>query len=259
MTVRLAFDSVGEGPPVVVLHGLFGSSTNWRGVARALAGRHRVLSVDLRNHGASPWTDVMTYPDMAADVLALIEQEKLDRPIVVGHSMGGKTAMALALLHPAAVGRLVVVDIAPVTYHDRFSPYVHAMAGIDTLAAGSRAEVQRRLAERIPEQGIVGFLMQNLVSRNDHFDWRLNLAALGASLPALGDFPPSLLALRYDGPVRVITGALSDYVKPDDAARFAALFPHARIEAIEGAGHWVHAEKPDAFIAALRRALDDAP
>jgi pimeloyl-ACP methyl ester carboxylesterase len=162
----------------------------------------------------------MNYLDMAEDVQALIEREGLDRPAVVGHSMGGKTAMALALLHPASVARLVVVDIAPVAYSgDRFSPYVQAMSSIDTLAASSRSEVQRRLGEAIPDSGVVGFLMQNLVMRNDHFDWRLNLAGLGASLQALGDFPAPLLARRYEGPVTVIAGALSDYVKPADRGR----------------------------------------
>ena len=256
MSVQLAFESVGRGEPVLLLHGLFGSSTNWRQVARGLAERHRVLGVDLRNHGASPWSASMNYLDMAEDVRALIEREGLARPAVVGHSMGGKTAMALALLHPASVARLVVVDIAPVAYGDRFSPYVQAMSGIDTLAASSRSEVQRRLGEAIPDAGVVGFLMQNLVMRNDHFDWRLNLAGLGASLQALGDFPAPLLARRYEGPVTVIAGALSDYVKPADRERFEALFPRLNFEFVEGAGHWVHAEQPQAFLAALRSALD---
>ena len=259
MPLQLAFEETGNGPSVVILHGLFGSSSNWRSVARALAAQHRVLSVDLRNHGASPWADSMAYADMAADVLALIQAQGLQQPVVVGHSMGGKTAMALALLAPAAVRGLVVVDIAPVAYADRMTPFVQAMSGLDVAALAGRAAAQSRLAELLPDPGVVGFLLQNLVSRNDHFDWRLNLAAIGLAVPQLSGFPPELLGLRYGGPATLIHGSRSDYVTPADAARFAELFPQAllpgHLHSIEGADHWVHADKPTEFIAALQQAL----
>ena len=174
--------STGSGPPLVILHGLFGSGNNWRGIARGLAATHRVLTVDLRNHGASPWADTMGYFEMADDVQRLIEREGLRQPAVMGHSMGGKVAMALALLHPQCVGRLIVVDIAPVAYADRLSPFAEAMRGIDMLAAASRSEVQQRLAETVPDTGVVPFLMQNLVMRNAHLDWRINLAGIAASI-----------------------------------------------------------------------------
>ena len=132
MPLQLAFETFGEGPPAVILHGLFGSGRNWRGIAQALSARYRVYCVDLRNHGASPWAATMSYPEMAADVRMLIETEGLDRPVVIGHSMGGKTAMALALESPATVGRLVVVDIAPASYPDQVPPYLDAMRGVDT-------------------------------------------------------------------------------------------------------------------------------
>ena len=131
MPLQLAFEDLGDGPPVVVLHGLFGSSRNWRGMARALSAEHRVISVDLRNHGRSPWISSMTYAEMAADVRALIRGEGLDRPVVIGHSMGGKTAMTLALESPESVGQLIVVDIAPVSYADRLTPYVEAMLSLN--------------------------------------------------------------------------------------------------------------------------------
>src|SRR3712207_2878600 len=118
MALELAFDSVGDGPPLLLLHGLYGSRRNWRSIARALSDSHRVVSVDLRNHGNSPWAGSMSYPEMADDVLDLIRRERLERPAVMGHSMGGKTAMALALLHPAEVAQLIVADIAPVRYAD---------------------------------------------------------------------------------------------------------------------------------------------
>lgn len=266
MPLTLAFEESGDGPPVVILHGLFGSSRNWRSVARALAPQHRVLCVDLRNHGASPWADSMGYLEMAADVAALITRQRLHRPLLVGHSMGGKTAMALALQDPAAIGGLVVVDIAPVAYGDRMTPYVQAMAGLDLAALTSRAVAQSRLAERLADllagrladPGVVGFLLQNLVSQNDHFDWRLNLAAIGLAVPALSGFPAELQGRRYGGPAMLIHGTRSDYVTPADAAVFVACFPLARLMPIDGAGHWVHAEQPADFIAALRQACAGA-
>ena len=258
MALQLAFEDTGTGPPVVVLHGLFGSGANWRSVARALAPHHRVLCVDLRNHGHSPWTDSMDYLEMADDVRALITRQGLSRPTVVGHSMGGKTAMALALTSPASVGNLVVVDIAPVAYADRFTPYVEAMRSIDAAATASRTEAQRRLAERLPDPATAPFLLQNLVSRNDHFDWRLNLAAIGMSVPVLSGFPTTLLGRRFTGPTSLIHGGASDYVAAVDLASFKDLFPEFETHTIEDAGHWVHAEKPETFLIALRLALDRA-
>ena len=140
MALELAFESVGDGPPLLILHGLFGSGGNWRSVARALSTSHRVISVDLRNHGGSPWVETMSYLQMADDVRALIEWEQLHLPAVMGHSMGGKTAMALALLYPELLSRLIVVDIAPVCYADRLSMTAEAMRAVDTVAAASRDE-----------------------------------------------------------------------------------------------------------------------
>jgi esterase len=251
MALQLAFEALGDGPPIVVLHGLFGSSRNWRGMARALSAEHRVITVDLRNHGRSPWTDSMSYPEMAADVRALIRSEGLDRPIVIGHSMGGKTAMTLALESPESVGHLVVVDIAPVSYADRLTPYVEAMMSLEPRATAGRADVQRQMLDRISDAAVVGFLMQNLTVRDDHFDWRLNLPAIGAAVPALCAFPPELTARRFDGPATLITGSLSDYVTAADSVAFAELFPHARNVQIDGAGHWVHADRPTEFLVAL--------
>ncbi|CAD5366324.1 AB hydrolase-1 domain-containing protein [Rubrivivax sp. A210] len=255
MALQLAFEVTGEGPPLLVLHGLFGSGNNWRSVARALASTHRVYCVDLRNHGASPWADTMGYAEMADDVRALIADQGLGRPAVVGHSMGGKTAMALALESPEVLGHLVVVDIVPVAYGDRMSPYVEAMRSLDATALASRTEAQRRLLSMIPEPAVVPFLLQNLVARNDHFDWRLNLAAIGAAVPALSSFPPDLLSRRYEGPATLIAGANSNYVSATDVPEFKRLFPRATVHTIAGAGHWVHADKPADFVTALRLAL----
>lgn len=255
MPLDLTFESTGSGPPLLVLHGLFGSGTNWRGVARELAATHRVLTVDLRNHGASPWADTMGYFEMADDVQRLIEREGLPQPAVMGHSMGGKVAMALALLHPECVGHLIVVDIAPVAYADRLSPFAEAMRSIDMLAAASRSEVQQRLAETVPDAGVVPFLMQNLVMRNAHLDWRINLAGIAASIGALSDFPLELRSLRFRGPLHVIAGGQSDYVAQRDGSDYRPMFARPHVDVIEEAGHWVHADAPQRFLASIRRAL----
>lgn len=259
MPLNLACESTGSGPPLVVLHGLFGSSGNWRGIARELASTHSVHCVDLRNHGASPWADSMGYIEMADDVLQLIRTLRLDRPAVVGHSMGGKTAMALALRQPSAVSRLVVVDIAPVPYADTLTPFAEAMRNADVVAAASRAEVQRRLQDSAPDPVVVPFLMQNLVMRNDHFDWRLNLLAISIAMPQLSSFPSELLGARFAGPVTVIAGERSDYVAQCDGAAFRPMFDDLEVDVVAGAGHWVHADRPVAFVASLRRALARHP
>jgi pimeloyl-ACP methyl ester carboxylesterase len=255
----LAFEAVGEGPPLLILHGLFGSSTNWRSIARRLSTSHRVFSVDLRNHGASPWAESMDYVVMAGDVARLIERQGLERPSLIGHSMGGKVAMALALLQPQRVGRLIVVDIAPVQYADRLSAFAEAMRTVDATQAASREEVRQRLAGKLPDAaGVVPFLMQNLVVRNAHFDWRINLPVISASMPALSGFPPALQELRFERRLQVIAGGRSDYVQRREGAEFAPMFPHTQVEFIESAGHWVHADQPEAFLAAAQRALHDA-
>ncbi len=255
MTVPLAFEDVGSGPPLLLLHGLYGSSSNWRRIAKGLSAERRVLSVDLRNHGASPWTTTMAYDEMAADVAALIDRLGLDRPAVLGHSMGGKVAMTLALTDAARVGRLIVVDIAPVSYGDHFSSYTAAMRGVDALHATGRDEIKRALLQTIPDERTVGFLMTNLVRHGEQYDWRINLATLASALPGIGSFPDTLAGSTYDGPVSVIDGERSDYVSEADRPRFLALFPRARFVTLPDAGHWLHADQPDAFIAAVAQAL----
>jgi pimeloyl-ACP methyl ester carboxylesterase len=255
VALNLICESVGSGPPLVVLHGLFGSGGNWRGVARELAGSHTVHCVDLRNHGASPWADSMDYLEMAGDVLQLMDRLGLERPAVLGHSMGGKTAMALALRYPQRVGRLIVVDIAPVWYADTLTPFAEAMRGAHVVAAATRAEVQARLNQAVPDPAVVPFLMQNLVVQNDHFDWRLNLIGIGASMAQLCGFPSELLGARYSGRVAAIAGEHSDYVTETNGVEFLPMFPRIAVEVVKDAGHWVHADQTPAFLACVRRAL----
>jgi esterase len=248
--MELAFETIGNGPAVIMLHGLFASAASWRGVARALSDSRRVFSVDLRNHGRSPRAVDMSYTAMADDVLRLIEREQLDRPALVGHSMGGKVAMALALTTPRAVGPVVAIDIAPVAYADRWSAQLQAMR--DMLGRASMPHVPDD--DRFDDG--MGPLLPRLATRNAYIDWRSNLPAIGLSIHELCAFPRQLRYLSTDAPLHAIVGARSDHVSPATADAFAPMFPRASVEVIADAGHWVHADQPAALMRSLRRALD---
>lgn len=247
----------GAGRPVIILHGLFGSARNWATIARRLGESRRAIALDLRNHGGSPWTDAMDYPAMAADVRDAIAP--FGRSAVVGHSMGGKTAMTLALLYPGLVERLAVVDIAPVAYSGRHhGDYIRAMRGLDLSHVSRRAEAEAGLKAGIPDPALRAFLLQNLViGETGGPGWRLNLAALERALPDIMGWPEDLLAgRRYDGPVQVLAGERSDYVHPEHHDRIRAYFPRAEIVAVPAAGHWPHAEQPEAFLRLLQPFLE---
>jgi pimeloyl-ACP methyl ester carboxylesterase len=249
MTIRLAAVEYGAGPPVAILHGLFGSGRNWATIARGLAARHRVIALDLRNHGGSPWADTMDYREMAADALATLAGLGAPRAALIGHSMGGKAAMIAASADPAAVERLVVVDIAPVVYQPHHLGLVRAMRALDLTGVTRRAEADRRLAPAVPDPAERGFLLQNLVFEEAMPPrWRINLDAIERALPVLAGFlqPPSGVA--YDGPALFVAGSGSDYVPPACEPEIRRLFPRARIVRIANAGHWVHSERPQAFL-----------
>ncbi|MGI9511178.1 MAG: alpha/beta fold hydrolase [Geminicoccaceae bacterium] len=250
--VELAVQRYGDaGTPIVILHGLLGSGRNWASIAKRLASDHKVETLDLRNHGSSPWADAMTYALMASDVRAHIERTALGPVTLIGHSMGGKTAMRLALDAPSLVERLVVVDIAPVVYDHSTGAYVEAMRGLDLDGLTSRNDVDERLAEAVHEPGIRAFLLQNLM-RGDHgFTWRPHLDALSKAMPDLMSFPVGEHD-RYKGPALFIAGANSDYVRPEYRSAIDNLFTDADIRAIADAGHWVHAEQPAAVIAHIK-------
>jgi pimeloyl-ACP methyl ester carboxylesterase len=227
---------------VALLHGLFGSAQNWGAIQKALAPCHRVLAVDLPSHGASPHTSAMDYPAMAAAVAA-----RLGGPMaVLGHSMGGKVAMALALTRPERVTRLVIADIAPVTYPPALRGYVAAMQAVKLHPGLTRRDADAALAEAVPESGIRGFLLHNLRLGEGGPAWRLGLDEIAAAMPEIEGFPefPS----RYEGPVLVLSGERSNYIRPAHHARIQALFPRAEFAVVPDSGHWVHAENPKAFL-----------
>lgn len=250
--VTLAATEQGQGPPVVILHGLFGSAQNWASVARQLAARHRVIAADLRNHGASPHAAAMDYPAMAADVAALIEARAGGRAAVIGHSMGGKVAMWLALTRPALVERLAVVDVAPVSYRPTLQAYAAAMRAVPLQAGMRRAEADAALAGAIPDPAERAFLLQNLRFNADGPPaWRLNLDAIDAAVPVISGFPDLPTGLRYEGPALVVSGERSGYVRAEHQPTILRLFPRAAFVVVPGAGHWVHAEAPQPFLRAV--------
>jgi esterase len=189
MALSLSYREYGKGPPIIILHGLFGSAQNWHSMAERLADRYRVFACDLRNHGASPWAGSMTYPEMADDLEALIEEKGLAPTVVLGHSVGGKTAMLVALKHAALIDSLIVVDIAPVTYKEPFLDYIRAMQDAVRSGARRKADVDAALASAVPDAATRLFLLQNLEERSGRLDWRINLDAIAANMDHLLGFP----------------------------------------------------------------------
>ncbi len=257
MTLQLKYRAYGEDdrPPVVLLHGLFGSATNWGSVARALATDYRVLVPDLRNHGQSPHHPTHSYAAMADDVLGLLDSHAIARAVIIGHSMGGKVAMHLALRDPQRVSTLGVVDIAPVDYAHDFQDVLDAFDAVDLTRLGNRSDADAQMSERVSEPGLRGFLLQNLVQKSGAWGWRLNLSALATAQAQLVGFPTQPAGARFDGPVALIHGALSDYVLPQHRPRIEAYFPNARFCRVADAGHWVYAEQPKGFLDCLGRIL----
>lgn len=254
-TVELARERLGSGPPLVFLHGLFGSGRNWRSFARGLADRFTCLLVDLRGHGNSPHAPPYDYPTFAADVARLLAEEGIARAHLLGHSMGGKTAMTLALTRPELVERLAVVDIAPVPYAHDYRALIRALLALDLSAIRSRREADAALAPAIPDPQLRAFLLQNLVIDDGGARWRIDLAGLERAMPALTDFPRELYGRRFEGPTLFVRGGRSDYVQDAHLPVIRRLFPAARIETVADAGHWPHAERPAELLRLVRAFL----
>ena len=246
------------GGRVVFCHGLFGQGRNFTAIGKALADRHRVTLVDMPNHGQSPWSDHFDYLAAADQVAELLSGD--DPVALVGHSMGGKISMLVALRHPELVDRLVVVDVAPVPYDHatEFDGYITAMRAIVLSTLTSRSEADEALRAAVPNPTVRGFLLQSLRREGDHWRWLLNLELLGRDLDDITDWPEAALAgtAAYDGPVLWVGGADSLYVHPDYVAAMDRWFPRNRRVTVKGAGHWVHSEQPEVFIEVLRRFLD---
>lgn len=241
------FDSVaGDGPDVVLLHGLFGMGNNLGGLSRALQGHYRVHSLDLPNHGRSAWTDNMDLAELAAAVARWMDHRQLEMAHFVGHSLGGKVAMQLALDEPYRVDALVVADIAPVTYPSRHDAVFAALAAVDRAACGSRNEAAALMAEYLQEESVIQFLLLSL-SRNEEgiFRWRFNFPVLRDCYLQVRQAVPA--QMPFTGRTLFIKGGDSDYITPEHEAAILERFPRADITEIPGAGHWLHVEQPARF------------
>lgn len=255
----LAHDLYGEADgatPLVIAHGLFGAARNWGSLARQLARRRPVIAVDMRNHGNSPWSDASGYPEMAADLEETIAAVAGGRADVLGHSMGGKVAMALALTVPDRVSRLIVADIAPVSYGHSQKQHIEAMRGLPLDGLASRGEADRRLAEAVADPGLRAFFLQSLDLKADPPRWRLNLDVLEAEMPRILGWPDTVGMAPFAGPALFLAGGASDYVRAEHRGGIRTLFPRARFARLPGAGHWLHAEKPREFAEAVRVFLE---
>lgn len=244
--MKLFFRVNGEGKPIVILHGLFGSSDNWLTQAKLFSENYKVYTIDLRNHGQSPHHDEFTYAGMVDDLKAFFEEQNLSDVILIGHSMGGKAAMNFALAHPEFISHLVVVDIAPRFYDLEHYVIADGLAAIPVERISSRNEAEEILREYVSDSGTRQFLLKNLQRKAEGgFTWKINLPVIREQLANIG------VDLQYEGdfnkPTLFIRGRHSSYVLDSDWPRIKQIFPHAKLETME-TGHWVQAEKPQEFV-----------
>ena len=245
----------GNGPALVILHGLFGMLDNWQTLARKLADTHHVVLLDLRNHGRSFHTDEMNYTVMAEDVAATLEDMGIDECVLLGHSMGGKVAMQVALNYLDLVRKLIVVDIAPRRYRPGHNAVFAALNALEPTTITDRRAAAETMSAYMTDPSVQLFLLKNL-ARNPAggFKWRMNLSAISAAYDQLIG-PVGQLGDQYDGPALFIRGGKSGYVEDEDLELIQLLFPQARLETVAEAGHWIHAEKPEALLAVVNSFL----
>jgi esterase len=246
--VELAFEEFGDpdNNPLIILHGFFASSRNWRQIAQRLADRFHVYVPDMRNHGVSPQHPVMDYPAMAADLLRFIDDRGLKTASLLGHSMGGKVAMWFALTSPDRVGKLIVADIAPVSYQHSFDNTVEALKALPLAEISNRKQAEMLLESRIPELSYRQFLLQNLILKDGKYCWRLDLDIFQRTAHHIAAFPGADHLTPYIGKTLFLAGADSDFVKPKD---IDLLFLMGTLSTIANAGHWLHVQQPDDFTA----------
>jgi esterase len=254
--MRLHYREQGQGPPLIILHGLFGSLDNWAFISQRLSEDFCVLAVDLRNHGQSPHAPEMNYAAMAEDVRNFMEERQLSSTYLMGHSMGGKTAMQLALEHPELVDRLIVVDIAPRAYRPVHDPIFEALLALNLRDFPTRAEVEEALTAKIPDLATRRFLLKGL-ARNPEgsFQWKFNLHSLRANYASLNMASKSDRPFHH--PTLFIRGENSDYIRDQDLSDIQRLFPLSEVVTIPGASHWVHAETPEIFLENVKQFLNE--
>jgi esterase len=247
--MKLHYQTLGQGQPLILLHGLFGSSNNWGTVAKHFSQSHQVISVDLRNHGKSPHADSQNYPDMANDLIELCDSLNLESIDLLGHSLGGKVAMQFATQYPDRMNQLIVVDIAMRTYPDAQTYLIDAMLALDLATIQTRSEADQALSSTITNATVRQFLLMNLVKADDvkssgNLQWRINLPALKVNYPLIRQ--AVCTSTQFNKPSLFIRGEHSDYIRDDDVAQIKSHFINAQFASLP-AGHWVHAEQPQTF------------
>ncbi len=251
----LHYTLTGAGPPLVILHGLFGSSKNWQSHARRFGRHFATYCIDLRNHGESFHADEMTYPAMSADVVALLDELGLESCHLLGHSMGGKVAMMLALDHPGRVERLIAGDIAPVAYSHHYDDLIDPILALPLDAIESRVQADHLLRPHITQDPLRAFLLQNLARAEAGWRWRVNWSVIQREMDELTGFDLPA-AWRIDTPTLFLRGARSDYVGDIELEVIAGHFGNYELATLGEAGHWLHAEQPDEFIERVLGFLD---
>lgn len=254
--MELNYKELGDGQDLIVLHGLFGSLDNWLSLGKEWANNYKVWLIDQRNHGKSEHSDVHSYEAMAQDLADFVEERQLQSPIILGHSMGGKTAMEFAVKNPQKLSKLIVVDIAPVKYQVHHYSILEALNAVDPSKIQSRNEAEEQLKEWISDIGIRQFLLKNLDRKKDgSYEWKFNLKVLEREILPISEW--SISQGSYEGPTLFVKGELSNYILPEYALEISEKFPHYELEEIQGAGHWVHAEKPKEFMQVINDFMKD--
>ena len=251
----LFYHELGSGRPIIILHGVFGSSDNWMTIARSLEAKYHLYVLDQRNHGQSFHSNTFDYPSMVDDLKKFIDLHQIHEPVVIGHSMGGKVAMNFAIRYPSHLNSLVVVDISPRSYPIHHDEILEGLSSLDLPNLKSRSDADSKLARYVNDQSIRNFLLKNLSRGDDgNFMWRLNLPVIRMNIERVG------MGLVGDGKFEkstlFIKGSLSNYIESSDNDLIAERFPNSRIELIENAGHWVHAEQPEQFLKIISSFLE---
>ena len=267
--MNLAYKKLGQGRPLIILHGLYGSLDNWYSIGKALSTNFEVYLVDQRNHGHSPHSESHTYKNLQEDLFEFFNSHNISKAILVGHSMGGKTAMLFAILHPELIEKLIIVDIAPKAYTSLQNYQSHAIVHLNIMQAflsteisqmQSREQIDNEFSKYIKEKNIRQFLLKNVSRSNDGFKWKLNVQALSNALPNIleGLDIKEIQKSKYkpDFPVLFIKGEKSDYIIDDDLFLIKQIFPKSEMVTIFDAGHWVHSEQPELFLKTLKYFLE---
>lgn len=249
----LNFKKIGEGKPLIILHGLFGSADNWFSISKELKEHFTLYLVDQRNHGDSPHSDDWNYEVMVEDLKELLESEKLEQIYLMGHSMGGKTAMNFALNYPEKVEKLIIADIAPRYYGVHHQSILEGLNAIDLKTITSRKEADDQLAEYVPNLGERQFLLKSLGRKDGGFVWKINLPVISKNIEIVGE--PLEEGKSFDGLTLFLAGTKSNYIQQSDLEDIERFFPNSEVEFIADAGHWLHAEQPEAVVKEIEKFL----